>query len=337
MARYRRKRSRRKSKRDFEHFTLPALFIIAGYLISIWLKESGQLVDWAAKIISWTVSTGAIIFLVYFAFTQYKKYSRYLLAKEIIEKNKQEIIYNFINRFGTEGDKHSWNYRGNSFMYERMHSLASILIDNGISISKYRKKQLSDIIHVLQYFINEKEDSLTRASLAMDKSWDNDMPNSDTSANPESKGAQNPNLNVQTKDEYELARKENFVRLTKQNFSTLSGHDFERLLLRLYEATGYATQHVGGTGDQGADLIANKAGRRIMIQAKRYKWNVDNSAVQQAYAAMKFYDCNQGMVISSADNFTTSAKQLAKATNIELISKDRLSEMLLSFLGESWG
>lgn len=293
--------------------------------MSLWLQETGQLVDWAAKIITWTISAGAIIFLVYFAFIQFKKYSRYLLAKEIIDKNKQEIIYNFINRFGTEGDRHSWNYRDKSFTYERMHSLANILIENGISISKFKKKQISDTAHILQYFINEKEDSLTRASLSIEQV----------------DSAEKPSTNIDhindIKNEYDIARKESYIRLAKQNFSTLSGHDFEILLLRLFEAMGYATQHVGGSGDQGADLIANKSGRRIMIQAKRYKWNVDNSAVQQAYAAMKFYDCNQGMVISSADNFTLSAKQLAKATNIELISKDRLSEMLLSFLGESWG
>lgn len=331
MARYRRNRStkprRRRNKRNnsLEQFSIPAIFIIAGYLTSIWLQETGQLADWGARFIIITISALAIIFLCVFAFFQYKKYSQYLLIKEIADNDKQDIVYNFINRFGTEGDKFSWNYRGNSFTYERINSLANILIENGIPISKFRKKQTTEMSHILRYFINEKEDNLTRASLAVEKI------DSDSKSNTDIEHI------INTKDEYDTARKESYLRLTKRDFSNLSGHDFERLLLSLFEAMGYVTQHVGKTGDQGADLIANKDGKRILIQAKRYKWNVDNSAVQQAYTAMKFYDCNQGMVISSADNFTPSAKQLAKATGIELISKDRLSEMLLKYLGESWG
>jgi HJR/Mrr/RecB family endonuclease len=120
-------------------------------------------------------------------------------------------------------------------------------------------------------------------------------------------------------------------------FNSLSGTDFEHLLVRLFESMGYAVQHIGKSADQGGDLIANKDGERILIQAKRYKnWSTGNEAVQQVLAAMQFYNCNKGMVISTSENFTPAAQQLAHATNIELISKARVSEMLSEHLKEVW-
>ena len=72
-------------------------------------------------------------------------------------------------------------------------------------------------------------------------------------------------------------------------------------------------------------------------QAKRYlDVSVGNEAVQQAVAAMKFYDCNKAMVITTSANFTNEAIALAKANSTELVSKARLSELLLTHLQESW-
>jgi HJR/Mrr/RecB family endonuclease len=53
------------------------------------------------------------------------------------------------------------------------------------------------------------------------------------------------------------------------------------------------------TADQGADLIATKANRTIVIQAKRYRGAVGNKAVQEAAAAVKFYSADEGWVITS--------------------------------------
>jgi HJR/Mrr/RecB family endonuclease len=127
------------------------------------------------------------------------------------------------------------------------------------------------------------------------------------------------------------------IQKTPQQYSLLSGTDFERLLKRLFAAMGYEVQHIGQAGDQGGDLIANKGGERILIQAKCYRdWSVGNSAVQQAVAAMKFYDCNKAMVITTSEKFTKEAVSLAKANSIELVSKVRLSELLVSHLQEAW-
>ncbi len=126
------------------------------------------------------------------------------------------------------------------------------------------------------------------------------------------------------------------IRKAPQKFGSLSGVEFEGLLYRLYEAMGYKVEATGKSGDQGGDLIANKDGDRLLIQAKCYRdWSTGNAAVQQVVGAMKFYDCNKAVVVTTS-HFTNEAIALAQANKTELVSKERLQELILQFLGESW-
>lgn len=121
-----------------------------------------------------------------------------------------------------------------------------------------------------------------------------------------------------------------------QKFNSLTGTEFEKLLYRLFQAMDYKVQLTGKSGDQGGDLVANRNGDRVLIQAKRYSdWSTGNAAVQQVVGAMKYYDCNRAMVVTTS-YFTPEAISLAKANKTELISKERLQELLLEYLGESW-
>lgn len=121
-----------------------------------------------------------------------------------------------------------------------------------------------------------------------------------------------------------------------QKFSSLSGSEFEQLLYRLFEKMGYAVQLTGKAGDQGGDLVANKDGERILIQAKRYgDAPVSNDAVQEAVAARNFYQCTKAMVVTTS-HFTAGAIELARANNVELVLKEQLQPMLLQYLQESW-
>ena len=121
------------------------------------------------------------------------------------------------------------------------------------------------------------------------------------------------------------------------SFSSINGPDFEKLLHRLYEKMGYIVNLIGGVGDQGGDLVAVKDKERILIQAKCYRdWNVGNKAIQEAAAAMNHYDCNKAVVVTTSNNFTKAAIELARTNGVELISKTLLQKMLLDNLGESW-
>lgn len=126
------------------------------------------------------------------------------------------------------------------------------------------------------------------------------------------------------------------IKKEPQKLANLTGAEFEKLVYRLYIAMGYSTEWIGKSGDQGGDLIANKNGERLLIQAKCYRdWSTGNGAVQQVVAAMKYYDCKESVVITTS-YFTPEAIALSKVNNVDLISKKRLQEMLLKYLNESW-
>lgn len=116
--------------------------------------------------------------------------------------------------------------------------------------------------------------------------------------------------------------------VTMSKVDAMLGYEFEDFLGDLLTKIGYSAVEVTKrSGDQGADLIAERFGEKIVIQAKNYSDNVGNSAVQQVNAARSFYKCDRAMVICNR-NFTPSAKDLAKSTGVELIDRNGLKEYL---------
>ena len=103
----------------------------------------------------------------------------------------------------------------------------------------------------------------------------------------------------------------------------MSGEDFERYLMYNFQKRGYRVKTTPVTGDYGADLILSKNGTKICVQAKRYKSNVGNGAVQEIVAALAYYKCDYGMVITNS-YFTAAAKTLAKVNNVELWDRNRI-------------
>lgn len=108
---------------------------------------------------------------------------------------------------------------------------------------------------------------------------------------------------------------------------SLDGVQFERVLGRIFEQMGYEVQFTKVTGDQGADLLLSKAGEKKIVQAKRYKSSVSNSAVQEAVAAKAFYGYDHAAVVTN-NYFTEGAIALAQANGVELIDRNTLKEWL---------
>lgn len=99
---------------------------------------------------------------------------------------------------------------------------------------------------------------------------------------------------------------------------------------------GCAVELVGRAGDQGGDLLANKDGLRLLIQAKCcHRQSVGNGAVQEAVAARTYYKCNKAAVISNS-YFTPEAITLATANGVELTPGEKLQQMLLGTFKERW-
>ncbi len=135
--------------------------------------------------------------------------------------------------------------------------------------------------------------------------------------------------------EKEYALTTESVKSKPKDLNSLSGSEFEIILKRLMEKMGYTVELIGGVGDQGGDLIANKDGERILIQAKRYTGSVGNAAVQEAVAAKNHYDCTAASVATTGE-FTREAIELAKTNQVQLVGRGELQEKLLKYLKESW-
>jgi len=274
MARRRYYRRDNELERIFSIFLTLALLGLVGYVYKNPTK-------FLAYLLFFVVCFAIFIFLWNWS---KKRHFTKVLAR-LRNSGQEENLKNFINRFGLEGKEgKGYSFRNHNFDWDRINDLKKILRESNV-ISNDK-----DVFRLLRFYIQEKEENLTRGS----------------------------------------------IQKQPQKFSDLTGVDFEKLLYRLFSTMSYQVQWIGKSGDQGGDLIANKPGDRILIQAKAYRdWSTGNEAVQQVVGAMKHYDCNKTMVVTTS-HFTPAAITLAKDNNTELISKERLQELLLEFLGESW-
>ncbi len=106
--------------------------------------------------------------------------------------------------------------------------------------------------------------------------------------------------------------------------------EFEQWCAARLARSGWRTRAAGGSGDQGADVIAERSGRRAVIQCKLYQSPVGNKAVQEAFAAMRHYSADVAAVITSS-GFTPSARRLSATTGVVLLlhsEVDRFDELL---------
>jgi HJR/Mrr/RecB family endonuclease len=123
------------------------------------------------------------------------------------------------------------------------------------------------------------------------------------------------------------SQKISFSSLEIGDVDKMSSKGFERFLKLLFEKRGYNVKHIGGSGNQEADLILKKFNVKTVVQAKKYKNTLNNTAIQGVVAAKGFYNC-QRMIVVTNSSFTLSAKELAKSNNIELWDRKRLKEAL---------
>ncbi len=105
-----------------------------------------------------------------------------------------------------------------------------------------------------------------------------------------------------------------------------TGTQFELYLVNLFKDLGYRAKHSGKSGDQGADLILKKGDYVYAVQAKYYTGKLSNTPVQEIAGALKFYNANQGVVITNSE-FTPGAEELAKANNVILIDGKDLKKL----------
>jgi HJR/Mrr/RecB family endonuclease len=76
------------------------------------------------------------------------------IIKNIKDNGFEDSVKNFIERFGKEGKFKSWTYRDYKFDWKRLEDFRETVINNKIDITK---EDYSDLLHILKYYIDEKE------------------------------------------------------------------------------------------------------------------------------------------------------------------------------------
>jgi HJR/Mrr/RecB family endonuclease len=113
-------------------------------------------------------------------------------------------------------------------------------------------------------------------------------------------------------------------RKSEKSLDTLKGYQFEEYLATFFESLGYKVQRTPASHDQGVDLLLNRFGRIIVVQAKRWKKRtVGIASIQQVFTAQKLYHAHRALVISTS-RFTKDALKIADKLDVELWDRHRL-------------
>lgn len=107
-------------------------------------------------------------------------------------------------------------------------------------------------------------------------------------------------------------------RLRPLPMDAMEGHDFEYYCADLLRDNGFLEVEVTkGSGDFGADILAEKDGITYAFQCKCYDKPIGVKAVQEIYAGRDYYGRMVGVVMTN-QYFTQPAVELAQKLNIML-------------------
>lgn len=108
----------------------------------------------------------------------------------------------------------------------------------------------------------------------------------------------------------------------------MEGHAFEFWCADILRKNGFIDVEVTrGSGDQGVDILAKKAGIKYAIQCKCYATDLGNKPVQEVNTGKTIYHCHVGAVMTNR-YFTEGAKQAADATGVLLWNRDDVKKWL---------
>ena len=115
--------------------------------------------------------------------------------------------------------------------------------------------------------------------------------------------------------------------ITIDDVDLMNGAEFEQFVANLFNKMGYDATVTKHSGDQGIDVLAEKNGTKIGIQAKCYSGSVGNSAIQEAVAGKSYYRVDKVIVVTN-NFFTPSAIELAQVNDVILWDRSILKEKI---------
>jgi restriction system protein len=115
---------------------------------------------------------------------------------------------------------------------------------------------------------------------------------------------------------------------TREQLAALTPDQFEQWCANRLRALGYTVRHVGGQGDHGIDLFAEKDRERVVVQCKQFtgKRTVGEPQIRDIFGAMHAEQAARAIVMN-AGYFTAEALAWAKGKPIELWDIDRIVQL----------
>lgn len=107
----------------------------------------------------------------------------------------------------------------------------------------------------------------------------------------------------------------------------MSGAQFEVFTADLFRAMGHPATVLGGSGDQGVDLVVVYEGQRTAVQCKNYKKVVGNKPVQEIYAGARHHGCALAWVVAPS-GYTKGAFELARSVGVALFDGDSVRQWI---------
>ncbi len=104
---------------------------------------------------------------------------------------------------------------------------------------------------------------------------------------------------------------------------SMTGLEYEHWVSEQLQELGWITRVTKGSGDQGVDVIAEKEGKTVVIQCKKYSSPVGNKSVQEAHAGKGYIDADAAVVVTNA-SFTRSAHEIAQSLGVQLLHHENL-------------
>jgi Restriction endonuclease len=94
--------------------------------------------------------------------------------------------------------------------------------------------------------------------------------------------------------------------------------EFELFCAEQLQRAGWNAQVTMRSRDQGVDVVAEKSGKRVVLQCKLYSGPVGNGAVQEIVAGRAHEQADFGAVVTNS-RYTAPAEQLAATNHILLL------------------
>lgn len=107
---------------------------------------------------------------------------------------------------------------------------------------------------------------------------------------------------------------------------SMSPYEYEEYCAEILSKNGWTAKATKKSGDQGADVYAERDGISVVIQCKLTNAPVGNKAVQEIISGQKYMSADYAAVVSPAA-YTPGAKDLAKTAHVLLLDHDDLKDL----------